>query len=53
MTKIINMRDKYCKKKNTEDYHLEVILFRLLGKAKRRNSNLMTLIREKDIVDGI
>ena len=47
------MRDKYCKKKNTENYHLEVILFRLLGKAKRRNSNLMTLIREKGILDGV
>ena len=47
------MKDKYCKKKNTQNYHLEVILFRLLGKAKGINSKLMKLIREKDIPDGI
>lgn len=52
MTKIINMKDKYYKK-NAQNYHLEVILFRLLGKAKRINSKLMKLIREKDIPDGI
>lgn len=52
MTKIINTQDRYYKK-NTQNYHLEVILFRLLGKAKRINSKLMKLIREKDIPEDI
>ena len=52
MTKIINTQDRYYKK-NTQNYHLEVILFRLLGKAKRLNSKLMKLIREKDIPEDI
>ena len=52
MTKIINTQDRYYKK-NTQNYHLEVILFRLLGKAKRINSKLMKLIREKDIPEDL